>query len=371
MSADPDHPMMSHSPHRDERIGVLLLNLGGPEKLDDVRPFLYNLFSDPDIIRLPFRFLQKPLAWLISSRRHKKSGKYYEQIGGGSPLRRITDEQAQALEAELQKRGLPVRTYVAMRYWHPFTEEALEQVKHDGITHLVVLPLYPQFSVSTTGSSLNRLNELMRGSEGGALSSLQTSVICTWQDDPAYIRSLVESVKESLAKMPDQDPARTHLVFSAHSVPVRYIDEGDPYLLHTQETVRLVMQGIGLPYPHALSFQSKVGPVKWLEPSTDAMIRRLAADGATQLMLIPISFVSEHIETLYELDILYRNVAEEVGIRHYARVPALNCRPDFIAALANLVEQELMSGHEGEKPICPIYTFPCRQAITCRTNIEK
>jgi protoporphyrin/coproporphyrin ferrochelatase len=362
---------MSHKPHRDERIGVLLLNLGGPETLDDVRPFLYNLFSDPDIIRLPFRFLQKPLARLISSRRHKKSSGYYEQIGGGSPLRRITNEQARALEAELQKRGTDARTYVAMRYWHPFTEEALEQVKRDGITRLVVLPLYPQFSVSTTGSSLNRLNEIFRKGEGNGIATPQTSVICTWHDDPEYIHSLVESVKEELAKLPDQNPAHTHLLFSAHSVPVKYIEAGDPYLEHTKESVRLVMEGIGTPYPQSLSFQSKVGPVKWLEPSTDAAIRRIAAEGSTQLLLIPISFVSEHIETLYELDILYRDVAEEVGIRQYARLPALNCRPGFIAALANLVEKELRAENQETKPVCPIYSLPCQQAIECRTNTEK
>ena len=145
-----------------EKIGVLLLNLGGPETLDAVRPFLFNLFSDPDIIRLPFQFMQKPIAWLIANRRHKKSGGYYSQIGGGSPLRKITDEQAQALESELQARGIGARVYVAMRYWHPFTETALEQIKNDGITRLIVLPLYPQFSISTTGSSLNRINEISR-----------------------------------------------------------------------------------------------------------------------------------------------------------------------------------------------------------------
>src|SRR5262249_29863192 len=146
----------------EETIGILLLNLGGPETLDDVRPFLFNLFSDPDIIRLPFRFMQKPIAWLIASRRHKKSGGYYSLIGGGSPLRKITDEQAEALESALHARGIGAYVYVAMRYWHPFTEEAFEQMKNDGITRLVVLPLYPQFSISTTGSSLNRMNEITR-----------------------------------------------------------------------------------------------------------------------------------------------------------------------------------------------------------------
>jgi ferrochelatase len=324
----------SHS--NKERIGVLLFNLGGPETLDEVRPFLFNLFSDPDIIRLPWRVLQKPLAWLISTQRYKLSRGYYEQIGGGSPLRRITDEQARALEQALASRNIAAQTYVGMRYWHPFLEDAIEAIRRDQITHLVVLPLYPQFSISTTGSSLNRMSELI--SANGAAAS-RVSVIEQWHDDANYLDSLTASIVEELARFPDQNPSRIHIVFSAHSVPVRYIEEGDPYLDQTRETVDGIMQRLGSTRPHSLSFQSKVGPVKWLRPSTDEMIRKLAGDGVSQLLLVPVSFVSEHIETLYELDILYRHVSEEVGIGHYRRVPALNCRSDFIGALAGLVER--------------------------------
>jgi ferrochelatase len=320
-------------------IGVLLFNLGGPETLDDVRPFLFNLFSDPDIIRLPWRALQKPLAWLISTQRNKLSRGYYEKIGGGSPLRKITDDQARALEKVLASRDVPVRAYVGMRYWHPFLEDALDKIRRDNLTHLVVLPLYPQFSISTTGSSLNRMNELL-GKD--AEEAPRLSVIQEWHDDPGYIAALTAAIREELIKVTDQEPSRTHIVFSAHSVPVRYIDEGDPYLDQTRETVRLVMEQLGSDRPHSLSFQSKVGPVKWLRPSTDETIRRLAREGVAQVLLVPVSFVSEHIETLYELDILYRHVAEEVGITEYRRVPALNCRPDFINALAGLVERAIM-----------------------------
>lgn len=323
----------------DQRIGVLLFNLGGPETIDDVRPFLFNLFSDPDIIRLPWRALQKPLAWLISTQRYKLSRSYYEQIGGGSPLRRITDEQARALEQALASHDIAARVYVGMRYWHPFLEDAIEEIRRDQITHLVVLPLYPQFSISTTGSSLNRMNELI--SANGA-DAPRVSVVRQWYDDANYLDSLSASIAEELARFPDQDPSRIHIVFSAHSVPVRYIEEGDPYLDQTRETVGSVMQRLGSDRPHSLSFQSKVGPVKWLRPSTDEMIRKLAGDGVSQLLLVPVSFVSEHIETLYELDILYRHVAQEVGITHYRRVPALNCRSDFIGALAGLVEKALI-----------------------------
>jgi protoporphyrin/coproporphyrin ferrochelatase len=326
---------MSNEAKTEERIGVLLFNLGGPDTLDDVRPFLFNLFADPDIIRLPWRAMQKPLAWLISTQRYKKSRGYYEKIGGGSPLRKITDEQARALEGALAARGIAARAYVGMRYWNPFIEEALDQIRRDRITHLVVLPLYPQFSVSTTGSSLNWMNELA-SKNGNSLP--RASVICSWEDDPNYIEALARSVDEMLAKFPNQDRASAHIVFSAHSVPVRYIKEGDPYLDHTKKTVELVMKRLGEDRPHTLSFQSKVGPVEWLTPATDETIRRLGREGASQLLLVPVSFVSEHSETLYEMDMLYRDVAKEAGIAHYLRVPTLNCRPDFIDALAKLVE---------------------------------
>jgi ferrochelatase len=327
---------MSNGQSEEERVGVLLFNLGGPETLDDVRPFLFNLFSDPDIIRLPWRALQKPLAWLISNQRYKLSRGYYEKIGGGSPLRRITDEQARALEQALMLRNIPARAYVGMRYWQPLLEDAIEAIRRDEIAHLIVLPLYPQFSISTTGSSLNRMNALI-GANGAA--ARRVSVIEQWHDDPSYLDALTATIVEELAGFPDQDRSHIHVVFSAHSVPVRYIEEGDPYLDQIKQTVNSVMDRLGSDRPHSLSFQSKVGPVKWLGPSTDETIRRLASEGESQVLLVPVSFVSEHIETLYELDILYRHVAEEVGIAHYRRVPALNCRPDFIDALADLVQR--------------------------------
>lgn len=322
----------------EERIGVLLFNLGGPDTLDDVRPFLFNLFADPDIIRLPWRAMQKPLAWLISTQRYKKSRGYYEKIGGGSPLRKITEQQARALENALAARNINARAYVGMRYWNPFIEEALEEIRRDRITHLVVLPLYPQFSVSTTGSSLNWMNAL---SEQTRQPLPRTSVICSWEDDSNYIAAMAASVKETLGQFPDQDPSRAHIVFSAHSVPVRYIKEGDPYLDQTKRTVELIMQQLGTDRPHTLSFQSKVGPVEWLTPATDETIRKLAREGVSQLLLVPVSFVSEHSETLYEMDILYRDLASEAGIAHYLRVPTMNCRADFIDALADLVDRAL------------------------------
>src|SRR2546423_7016287 len=315
---------MTDSPTKTERIGVLLFNLGGPETLDDVRPFLFNLFADPDIIRLPWRFLQKPLAWMISTQRYKKSRGYYEKIGGGSPLRRITDEQARALEEALQSRGINARAYVAMRYWKPFTEEALEQLMCDEISHLVVLPLYPQFSISSTGSSLNRMNALI--SEKGYRLP-RTSVVCSYEDDEGYISALAATVAEKLAEFPD--PERAHILFSAHSIPVSYVKQGDPYLEHTERTVELVMQRLGKHRPYTLSFQSKVGPVAWLSPGTDATVRPLAGEGVEPPLTRPVSFVSEHSETLYEMDLLYGGLAAGAGIKHYLPGPAKNSPARF------------------------------------------
>jgi ferrochelatase len=321
------------------KIGVLLFNLGGPETLADVRPFLFNLFSDPEILRLPIRAMRKPLAWLISTARHKKSSGYYAQIGGGSPLRRITEEQAAALRKELARRGVEANVYIGMRYWRPGAEEAIDQILGDGVDELVLLPLYPQFSVSTTGSSLKDFDALTDKRNG--LQRIRRHYIRQWHTHKTYIEALTRQIAGEIEKFPDPDPRHVHLLFSAHSVPQSYIENGDPYLQHTIETVRLVSEKLGCLSPVHLSFQSKVGPVKWLEPSTDAKLRELASHGVEQALAIPISFVSDHIETLYELDILYKKLADEIGIKTYRRVPALNCDPTFINALADLVCEKL------------------------------
>ncbi len=321
------------------KIGVILFNLGGPETLADVRPFLFNLFSDPEIVRLPIRALQKPLAWLISISRYKKSSSYYAQIGGGSPLRRITDEQAASLRDELKRRGIDANVYVGMRYWHPFTEKAIDEIVRDGITDLIVLPLYPQFSVSTTGSSFKDFVALLDRRDG--IRQVRRRYITRWHTREPYINALAEQIIEEVNKFPDPDPPNVHLLFSAHGVPQSYIANGDPYLRHTQETMNKVCERLGNLSPAHLSFQSKVGPVKWLEPTTDRRLRELRAAGVEQVLAVPISFVSEHIETLYELDILYKKLAESLGFQAYRRVPAFNTRPGFIKALADLVTEKI------------------------------
>lgn len=316
------------------RVGVLLLNLGGPDRLEDVRPFLYNLFSDPEIIRLPVPWLQSPLAWLISTSRAKKSQANYQQIGGGSPLRRITEEQAQALQKQLSQHGQDAEVYIGMRYWHPFTEEAVAQIKRDGIDRLVVLPLYPHFSISTSGSSFRLLEDLWH--EDAALQQINYTVIPSWYDSPGYLEAMADLIAQQLDQLPNPDQA--HVFFSAHGVPVSYVEEvGDPYQREIEACARLIMQRLDRPNPYTLAYQSRVGPVEWLKPYTEDAIRDLAEKGVQDLVVVPLSFVSEHIETLQEIDMEYREVAEEAGIERFSRVPALNTHPVFINDLANMV----------------------------------
>ncbi|WP_250124514.1 ferrochelatase [Chroococcidiopsis sp. CCMEE 29] len=322
------------------RVGVLLLNLGGPDKLEDVGPFLFNLFADPEIIRLPFPWLQRPLAWLISTRRTKTSQENYRQIGGGSPLWQITEAQAQALQEQLGVKGQEVQVYVGMRYWHPFTEEAIARIKRDGIDRLVILPLYPQFSISTSGSSFRLLQKIWL--EDPKLERIEYTVIPSWYKQPGYIQAMVQLIAQELDQFPHPDSV--HIFFSAHGVPRSYVEEaGDPYQQEIEECTALIMQTLNRPNPHTLAYQSRVGPVEWLQPYTEDAIKELGAQGVKDLVVVPISFVSEHIETLQEIDIEYREVAEESGIHNFRRVPALNTNPVFIEAIADLVVEALKS----------------------------
>ncbi|WP_338441225.1 ferrochelatase [Synechococcus elongatus IITB4] len=320
------------------RVGVLLLNLGGPERLEDVGPFLYNLFADPEIIRLPFPWLQKPLAWLISSLRTRKSQENYKQIGGGSPLRRITEEQAAALRQSLSDRGQEVQVYIGMRYWHPFTEEAIAQIKADGIERLVILPLYPQFSISTSGSSFRLLQRLR--DRDPELQKIDCVVVPSWYERSGYLQAMADLIAQEIDKL--EQPEQGHVFFSAHGVPVSYVEEaGDPYQQEIEDCTRKIMETLGRSNPWTLAYQSRVGPVEWLQPYTEDALEELAEKGVKDLVVVPISFVSEHIETLEEIDIEYREIAEEAGIERFLRVPALNTHPLFIQDLSDLVEQTL------------------------------
>lgn len=324
------------------RVGVLLLNLGGPEKLDDVYLFLYNLFADPEIIRLPIPFLQKPIASLIAASRAPISQENYRMIGGGSPLRQITEEQGENIENVLQRNGIEAKVYVGMRYWHPYTTEAIAKIKQDGITRLVVLPLYPQYSISTSGSSIKQLDDLWENDP--ELQAIERITIQSWYDRTGYIRAMNELIDAKLQSF--ADPENVHIFFSAHGVPVKYVTEyNDPYQSEMENCVDAIMKAIRRDYhrynAHTLAYQSRVGPVEWLQPYTEEAIHNLAKRGIKDLLVVPISFVSEHIETLQEIDIEYREVAEKAGIHNFDRVPALNSHPIFINDLADLIMESL------------------------------
>ncbi len=319
--------------------GVLLLNLGGPETLDDVRPFLYNLFSDPEIIRIRSSLLRKSLAWLIATLRQRKSRDLYRQIGGGSPLRRITEGQALALAGQLASLGHPANVYVGMRCWKPTIDDALALIRRDGVRRLLVLPLFPQFSLTTTGSCFNYLR--MRAAESGLQNRIEIEYIDAWYDDPLYLEAMAELIREGLSEFTGADPSGIHLLFSAHSIPERYVAAGDPYLRQTRETVELILKRLGAAAPWDLAFQSKVGPVKWLGPPTEEVIRDLGRKGVARLLVTAVSFVSDHIETLQEIDIDYRQLARESGIREFRRAPAPNLHPKFIRALGEISVKRL------------------------------
>ena len=320
------------------RVGIVLLNLGGPERIQDVGPFLYNLFADPEIIRLPIPALQKPLAWLISTLRSNKSQEAYRSIGGGSPLRRITDQQARELQSLLRQREVDATTYVAMRYWHPFTESAVADMKADGIEQVVVLPLYPHFSISTSGSSFRELQRLRQGDE--RFAQLPLRAIRSWHDHPGYLKAMAQLIEREIDAC--VDPSTAHVFFSAHGVPKSYVEEaGDPYQKEIESCAELIMKTLGRENPWTLAYQSRVGPVEWLQPYTEEALEELGEKGVKELVVVPISFVSEHIETLEEIDIEYREIATEAGVSNFRRVPALDIDPTFIASLADLVETSL------------------------------
>ena len=319
------------------KVGVLLFNLGGPETLRDVKPFLYRLFSDPEIIRIKWGPARKALAYAIATLRRKTSEGYYRQIGGGSPLRRLTEDQAHALAAEFKARGKDVETFVGMCTWHPFLSEAIDEIERKNIESLVILPLFPQYSVTTTGSGFSVLRDLI--DHRPSFKKRDVQWICSWQDHPVYIDAFVHTIRRELSKF--SNPDKVHILFSAHSIPASYVKNGDPYLEQTKTTVESIMSRLDIRNPYQLSFQSKIGPVKWLEPFTNDVIKDLGNQGVDDVLVVPVSFVSEHIETLYELDILYKKVAAEAGVENFRRVPALNSDPTFIRALADIVEGTL------------------------------
>lgn len=401
------------------RLGVLLLNLGGPESMKDVEGFLYNLFADPDIIRLPsfLSLLQKPIAYVIAKRRAPKSSEAYRSIGGGSPIVHYTQQQADLIRQTLvDKYGLDseaTKVYFAMRYWNPYTEEVLAQIRKDRVNTLVIVPLYPQYSISTSGSSLKLLEEIFfRESDvwgPAAEHRVSHTVVPAWYHRPGYVKVMARLILTELGHFSRAEMAEgVHVLFSAHGVPQSYIQAGDPYQRQIEECVRLISREVSHmlqemarnpsfsetqippevalslaganpnptnPNPSSpalevdmdalemrlsgessvgvcegsvsevqyhLSFQSRVGPVKWLQPYTEETLVELGVERQVRnLVVVPVSFVSEHIETLEEIDMEYRELALESGVRHWRRVPALNTDRLFIEDMADLVVEAL------------------------------
>lgn len=310
--------------------GVFLLNLGGPEKLDDVEPFLLNLFSDRTIIHLGPFFLQQYIARKIVRRRAPQSRANYKKIGGGSPILKITRQQAQSLEKKLNHNGKFI-VQPCMRYWHPFAHEAIRHIQAAGVQHLIALPLYPHYSVATTGSSLTNLKRALKKTG----LRIQLSTIRSWPTQPDYINCIVQRINTGMAQFQGEP---FHVVYSAHSLPKKIIEKGDPYVNEIRQTITAVEAQTGI--KGTLCYQSRSGPVAWLEPSTPDMLKTLAAKGCRNILMVPISFVSDHVETLYEIDILYRQMARDLGMR-LESTPGLNNDPLFIEGLKKLVTQQL------------------------------
>lgn len=316
---------------------VVLLNLGGPDSLDAVQPFLFNLFSDPDIFKLPLaRLTQRPFASLVSRRRAPEAAKGYAAIGGKSPLLENTQAQAQALQQALdaEDAGLDVR--ICMRYWHPMASEVVAELKRSGYERVILLPLYPQYSSTTTGSSVHAFEDECARQR----YEPRVNLIREWYDEPIYHRAIAQTLNRELARFPDPNPERVELLLSAHGLPRKIVAAGDPYERQVRATAEQV--GALLQWPNVtLCYQSRVGPLEWLRPYTDDVIREKASADVKQMLVYPIAFVSDHVETLFELGITYANLARDCGITHYRVAPALNADPGLIAALRNRIMAEL------------------------------
>ncbi len=347
------------------KTGIVMLNLGGPATLDDVEPFLLELFADREIIQLP---LQRWLGPFIARRRTPKVRGLYAAIGGGSPILRYTEAQGQGMVTRLDRMSpetAPHKFYVAFRYTHPGSDDALRAMHSDGVERAVAFTQYPQFSCSTTGSSLN---ELWRAaSRTGLRHAFQWSIIDRWPVHRGFIDAMTETVRDGLREFDSADRNRAVILFSAHSLPLDVIDRGDSYPQEVGASVQKVVEQLGAPNPYLLAYQSDVGPVRWLGPSTEQVLRRLGARGQKHVLVVPIAFTSDHIETLSELDREYGEVAHHAGNTHYKRAPALNDRPLFLDGLAQIVRDHLAGEalHSTQYPLrCAGCTNPqCRNIL--------
>ncbi len=310
-----------------KRVAVVLFNLGGPDNLDAVKPFLFNLFYDPAIINLPkpFRYL---LAKLISSRRTQKAVEIYKQMGGKSPIIEQTTAQAEALQKEL---GEKYKVFFFMRYWKPFISDVIEEIKKYDPKEIVLLPLYPQFSTTTTASGFKYWSDNV----GKEFSGISVKSNCCYFDNSKFLDAYAKSIKPLYAQA--LKVSKPRILFSAHGIPKNRIDDGDPYQFQITKSVEGIVAKLGInDLDYSICYQSKVGPLEWLSPSTESEIKK-AAKEKTPIVIVPIAFVSEHSETLVELDIEYKHLAEESGLKDYFRVPAITTHKDFIVCLKEQV----------------------------------
>jgi len=310
------------------KYAVVLFNLGGPDSLEAIKPFLFNLFSDHDIFKIPVG--QKLFARIMSVFRTPEVKKKYERIGGKSPINVWTQLQQSMLQQELQKVFAGIEVYTAMRYWHPTIKDIAQKVSQKGFDKIALLPLYPHYSITTTGSSFNEWKRVYKGDAG------KLTYVYDYFDNRRYIDALNERIDETILRFPENVRDDIQLLFSAHGLPESIAEQGDPYPEQIDKTIACVMKARNFSHEYHLCFQSKVGPAKWLKPSTDEMIRALAEKRKKQLLVIPISFVSDHIETLFELDIEYRMIADEENIENYIVMKGLNDSKTFVGALKEL-----------------------------------
>lgn len=311
---------------------LVALNMGGPDTLEAVEPFLRNLLSDPELVRLPFpmSLFQKPFSRFAARRRLAHARHGYEHLGGGSPLLGNTRAQAEGIARELTALGVETRPFVAMRYWHPFASEAADAIRALDPEGTLVLSMYPQYSPATGGSSINDMLQALRDV---GLGDRNVTVVDRYPGLPGYLEATATSVRGAVAAM---GPPSPHVLFSAHGLPQAYIDGGDPYKDEIDITYRGVTEALGAGFQCSLAFQSRVGPREWLRPYTDDHLRELARAGVRRLLMVPLAFVSDHIETLHEMGHDYGGLARSLGME-FRLVPALNDHPTFVKALAGLL----------------------------------
>ena len=340
------------------KVAIVLFNLGGPDGPQAVEPFLFNLFSDPAIIRVPqlFRWL---IAKLVSKRRAPVARAIYAELGGGSPLVPLTEAQGHALEAALADGESDWRAFLAMRYWHPFADEAAAAIKAWGADEIMLLPLYPQYSTTTSESSLKDWDRAAKAAE----LAMPAKAVCCYPVEQGFIAAHAALLGEALAKAGTIDNLR--VLFSAHGLPKKIVDGGDPYQAQVEQSCAAIVARLNVPGLDWITcYQSRVGPLEWIGPSTEAEIKRAGAEGK-RLIVVPVAFVSEHSETLVELDIEYAKLAAESGVPAYSRVPALGVHPDFIAGLAGLVR----TVRTAPEILCPEEAagYPCTAKLALQT----